>query len=62
MKHLIILAIFLFKSNFTYCQLNPVDQFNEQKVKIVKQSMLVLAGWGATNCIYNGFSTGNSTG
>lgn len=62
MKHFIILAILLFNSSFIYCQVNPVDQFNEQKVKIVRQSMLVLGGWGAANCIYNGFSAGNSTG
>ena len=62
MKHLIILASFFFATNITFGQVNPVNEFNQKKIKIIKQSMLVLASWGAANCIYSGFSAGNSNG
>lgn len=39
-----------------------LNEYNKKRVKITKQSMAVLAGWGVTNLIYSGVSVGFAKG
>ncbi len=62
MKVMIILAIFFFACNQCQCQLNPIDKFNKEKIKITKQGMKVLGAWGGANLIYSGIALSAATG
>jgi hypothetical protein len=39
-----------------------MNEFNKKQIKITKQSMTALAGWGIANLIYSGASAGSATG
>ena len=62
MKVIIVFAVFYFACNQCWCQLNPIDKFNREKIKITKQGMEVLGAWGGANVIYSGIALSTATG
>lgn len=62
MKQFITLAAFIFLSNYSTGQFTSTNEFDKERVKITKQSMAVLGGWGGANLIYSGVAVGSATG
>lgn len=48
------MLLLLIGINFSSAQSISLNTFNKDRVKITKQSMVILGSWGAANLIYNG--------
>lgn len=63
MKKKLLLAIFYCCTlNLTAQSQTGLDVFNQEKNKITKNGMTVLAGWSVANLIYSGIATGQTDG
>ncbi len=62
MKQFITLTTFIFLSNYSSGQFTSTNEFNDERVKITKQSLAILGGWGGANLIYSGIALGSATG
>jgi hypothetical protein len=61
MKSFLLLLFFIIMNN-CYSQQISMNEFNNQRMKITRQSMTMLAGWGAANLIYSGASATSAKG
>jgi hypothetical protein len=62
MKQFIFFLMLLITYQQCQSQLIKPDNFNQQRVKITKQSMVVLGSWAAANIIYSGIAAGSAKG
>ncbi|MEP7253896.1 MAG: hypothetical protein ABI683_15995 [Ginsengibacter sp.] len=62
MKQFILASLLFLFAAQAAGQQDSLDRFNERRIKITRQSMAVLAGWGVANLLYSGIATGTATG
>ena len=62
MKTFITVLVFICVYSYCKCQTMELTDFNKERIKITKQSMLVLGSWSAANLIYAGASVGSAEG
>ena len=62
MKRFISFLLMLVICNHCQSQLVKLDDFNQQRVNVTKQSMAVLGSWAAANIIYSGIAVGSAKG
>lgn len=62
MKQFITLTAFFVISNCCTCQVNSINEFNKERIRATKHSMIILGAWGGANVLYNGIALGSATG
>jgi len=62
MKTFITALIFIGMYSCCKSQSLELTDFNKERIKLTKQSMLVLGSWSAANLIYSGVSAGSAQG
>jgi len=62
MRKNFILLLLVFSCSSSFCQTVTLNDFNRERIKTTKQSMLVLGGWAAANLLYSGISITAATG